>query len=262
MNALDFRARKRNGPPISMTTCYDYGSARILAETAIDAVLVGDSVAMVAHGYPSTVHATTDMMAVHTAAVARGAGDKFVIGDLPFLSYRKGLREAMETVDRIMKAGAQAVKLEGLHGHVDVIGHIVASGIPVMGHLGMTPQSLHSFGGFRVQGRAPDAARRIAEDAERLQDLGCFSLVLECVPVDLASLVTRSLEIPTIGIGAGPDVDGQVLVLQDLLGMTPDFRARFVRTYLDGATRIREAVDRFDAQVKEGSYPSASESYS
>lgn len=257
----DFARFRAEGNPISMATCYDAWSARIIAESPVDAVLVGDSVAMVMHGYPDTVHATTEMMAQHTAAVRRGIGDKFVVTDIPFPEHRKGIAAAMECVDRLMKAGANAVKIEGAQGHLDVIRHIVESGVPVMGHLGLTPQSVHQLGGYRVQGREEHAARQIELDAMALQEAGVFSIVLECVPAELAARITESLSLPTIGIGSGVQCSGQILVLQDLLGLNLGFRPKFLRTYADGAEVFKAALARYDADVKAARYPSKEESF-
>lgn len=261
MNALEFRRRKAKGDKISVTTCYDYSSARILRETAIDAILVGDSAAMVMHGHESTLPATVELMALHTRAVVRGAPQKFVISDLPFLSFRKGVAPAMDAVQTLMQAGAGAVKLEGIDGHEDVIERIVGSGVPVMGHLGLTPQSVNALGGFRVQGCGAEAASELVEQAARLEAAGCFGIVLECVPVDTARQITEAVTIPTIGIGAGPHCDGQVLVLHDLLGFNRDFRPRFVRTFADGFEMVRQAVDAFDRETKDGGFPREDESY-
>jgi 3-methyl-2-oxobutanoate hydroxymethyltransferase len=260
-SVLDFAAAKAAGRKISMVTCYDSSLARVLEASAIDCILVGDSAAMVVHGHSDTLAATVEMMALHTAAVRRGAPSRFLIADLPFLSFRKGVPAALDAVAAMMRAGAQAVKLEGVAGHEDVIAAIAGSGVPVMGHLGLTPQSVNSLAGYRVQGRSEDAAARIVEDAKRLEALGCFSIVLECVPSALGARITKAVGIPTIGVGAGIHCDGQVLVLQDLLGLTGGHRPKFVRTYLDGATAVREAIDRFDSDVKQGSFPAAAESY-
>lgn len=257
----DFARFRAEGNPISMVTCYDAWSARIIAESPIDAVLVGDSVAMVMHGYPDTVHADTAMMSTHTAAVRRGLGDKFLITDIPFPEHRKGIPAAMAAVDRIMKAGANAVKIEGAQGHLDVIGHIVESGVPVMGHLGLTPQSVHQLGGYRVQGREEAAARQMELDALALQEAGVFAIVLECVPAGLAERITEKLSIPTIGIGSGVQCGGQVLVLQDVLGLNLGFRPKFLRTYAEGSVDFGEALTRFDADVKASQYPSTEESF-
>jgi 3-methyl-2-oxobutanoate hydroxymethyltransferase len=261
MNVLDFAARKRAGTRLSMVTCYDYVSACVLDTTPIDCLLVGDSVAMVMHGHPSTVHADVEMMALHTRAVSRGAPNKFIVADLPFLAVRKGLIPTMDAVQQLMQSGAHAVKIEGAVGQLDVMAHIVESGVPVMGHLGLTPQSVHTFGGHRVQGRDRAGATRIIDDARHVTEAGCFALVLECVPGPLAAQITRQVAIPTIGIGAGAGTDGQVLVLHDLLGLQAQFKPRFVRHYTNGFATMADAVSRFHADVTDGSYPSCSESY-
>ncbi|HXI89635.1 MAG TPA: 3-methyl-2-oxobutanoate hydroxymethyltransferase [Blastocatellia bacterium] len=262
MNVLDFQKMKDEGRKISMVTCYDYSSARVVAESTVDCILVGDSVAMTMHGHPTTLSATTAMMALHTAAVARGAPSKFIVADLPFLSYRKGLKDAMDSVQELMTAGAHAVKLEGVRGHAEIVRHIVDSGVPVMGHLGLTPQSVNLLGGMRVQARTDAAVDLLASQAGELEQAGCFSLVLECVPCEVARRVTELLTIPTIGIGAGPNVSGQVLVYQDLLGLNPGFRPKFLRTYANAFEVIQEALDTYDRDVKGGDFPSERESYS
>jgi 3-methyl-2-oxobutanoate hydroxymethyltransferase len=261
MNVLDFRKMKTEKRKISMVTCYDYWSAQIIARTDIDCILVGDSLAMVMHGYPSTLHATVEMMELHTRAVARGAPDKFIVTDMPFPTFRRGIPAALDCVDRLMKAGAHAIKLEGVEGHEDVVRAIVGSGVPVMGHLGLTPQSIHQFGGFRVQGREPQAVINLKRDAKTLQELGAFSVVLECVPSNVATDISQDLSIPTIGIGAGKQTDGQVLVLQDLLGMNPSFKPKFVRHFLNGEEIVRSALKAYHSGVSDGSFPTESESY-
>ena len=261
MNVLDFQKMKDEGRKISMVTCYDYSSARAVAESSVDCILVGDSLAMTMHGHPNTLSATTAMMALHTAAVARGAPSKFIVADLPFLSYRKGLKEAMDSVHELMSAGAHAVKLEGVRGHAEIVRHIVDSGVPVMGHLGLTPQSVNLLGGMRVQARTDPEVDLLASQARELEEAGCFSLVLECVPSEAARKVTDLLKIPTIGIGAGPRVSGQVLVYQDLLGLNPGFKPRFLRTYANAFEVILDALDAYDRDVKGGKFPSESESY-
>ena len=261
MNILDFQARKRDSQKISMVTCYDYTSATILNQTDVDTLLVGDSLAMVMHGHDSTVHADIDMMALHTAAVCRGAPDKFVVADMPFLSVRSGDSAAMRDVAKLMRAGANAVKIEGEAGQTDLMAHIVESGVPVMGHLGLTPQSVEAFGGHKVQGRTEGQAAAILESARRLEAAGCFALVLECVPSVLAQSITRELTIPTIGIGAGPQTDGQVLVYQDMLGMTHGFKPKFLRHFADGHTLVTDAVNRFHSETAEGTFPTKAESY-
>lgn len=262
MNVLDFRQRKLAGQKVSMVTCYDYTMARILNQTSVDCLLVGDSLAMVMHGHSSTLPATPELMALHIQAVARGAPEKFIVGDMPFLAHRKGLKKAMDAVQTLMAAGAHAIKIEGVEGHADLIKHIVESGVPVMGHLGLTPQSIHQFGGFKVQGRKDGAVEWLTQQARTLEKSGCFATVLECVPTAVAARVTQSVGIPTIGIGAGPMTDGQVLVLQDLLGLNTQFKPRFVRTFMNGAELVQQALNQYDQQVKSAKFPSEMESYS
>ena len=257
-----FRAKKNRGEKISMVTCYDFWTAQILNSTSIDSLLVGDSLAMVMHGFDSTVHADIELMALHTKAVRKGAPNKFLIGDMPFLALRKGLAPAMEAVQVLMQAGCNAIKLEGEAGQAELIKHIVESGVPVMGHLGLTPQSVNSFGGHKVQGRGKIEEEKIIESATLLAGAGCFSLVLECIPATLAAKITRAIEIPTIGIGAGSETDGQVLVLQDMLGMNPDFKPKFLRHYAQGHSLVTEAVNKFHEETSLGCFPSKSESYS
>ncbi|MBE2216421.1 MAG: 3-methyl-2-oxobutanoate hydroxymethyltransferase [Opitutaceae bacterium] len=256
---LDFARARREATPIAMVTSYDAWSARLAAAADVDCLLVGDSVAMVVHGFPDTLHATLEMMAAHTAAVRRGAPESFVVADMPFLSHRRGTAAAVEAAGALMRAGASAVKIEGLAGHEDVVAHLVGSGIPVMGHLGLTPQSVHQLGGYRVQGRSSEAAQRILEDARRLEQLGAFALVLECVPEQLAADITAALAIPTIGIGSGVRTSGQVLVMHDLLGLQADFRPRFARRYLEGHELVREAFARFVADVRAARFPAREE---
>ena len=245
-----------------MVTCYDYTFARLLSKTAVDGILVGDSAAMVMHGHDSTLSASVELIRLHTEAVARGATNKFVVADMPFLSYRKGLVAALGSAQGLMTAGAHAVKIEGVDGHEDVIRRLVQSGIPVMGHLGLQPQSVHAYGGFRVQGRSDESARDICSKAASLEQLGAFAIVLECIPASLAAEITKTLRIPTIGIGAGVGCDGQILVLQDLLGMNIDFQPKFARPFLDGAGNVLNAVTHFDQAVKAGTFPASEESYS
>jgi 3-methyl-2-oxobutanoate hydroxymethyltransferase len=245
-----------------MLTCYDFTFAHLLARSPVDAILVGDSAAMVMHGHDSTLPASTELMCLHTAAVARGAGDKFIVADMPFLSFRRGWNVASEVAQALLNAGAQAVKLEGVDGHEDVVERLVQSGVPVMGHLGLQPQSIHACGGYRVQGRDEDGALAITRQALELERLGAFAVVLECVPATLAAALTAQLRIPTIGIGAGPGCDGQILVLQDLLGLNPDFQPKFVRRYFDGAGGVLDALAEYDRDVKAGAFPRAGESYS
>lgn len=261
MKIHDFTQKKQNKQKISMVTCYDYSFARILADSEVDCLLVGDSAANVMHGHPTTLSASVNLMALHTAAVARGASNKFIVGDLPFLSYRKDLGSNMTAMGKIMKAGANAVKLEGAKGNLELVRHAVDSGVPIMGHLGLTPQSIHQLGGFKVQGRGKKEHDEIYEEALALEKAGCFSLVLECVPSVLAKEISTDLKIPTIGIGAGVDCDGQVLVLQDMLGMNKEFRPKFLRTYLNGFDVMKEAFNQYHRDVTTEAFPSEKESY-
>jgi 3-methyl-2-oxobutanoate hydroxymethyltransferase len=254
---LDFARAKRGS--IVMLTAYDALIARLVAESEADAILVGDSVAMVVHGYPSTVHATVEMMATHVAAVRRGAPEMVVVADMPFLSVRRGLAAAVDAAGVLMQAGATAVKVEGVTGHEEVISHLVGSGIPVMGHLGLTPQSVHQFGGYRLQGRSSADAERVRSEAAAVEELGAFALVLECVPELLATSITDERSIPTIGIGAGAGTAGQVLVISDLLGLDPKFQPRFARRYLEGHALIGEAINQFARDVRGAEFPAREE---
>ncbi len=256
----DFKKSYEDGRKISVVTCYDFWSAKIIAETGIDAVLVGDSAAMVMHGFETTVNAEIEMMTYHVAAVKRGLQNKFLIADLPFLVHRKGKKVLMDCVDKFMKAGAQAVKIEGAGDNIKLINYVVKSGVPVMGHLGLTPQSVHQFGGFKLQGNN-GTAERIIDDAKSLESAGCFSIVLEMIPSELAKEITGSISIPTIGIGAGIHTSGQVLVLQDVLGMSKDFQPKFLRKYLDGFNLIKDSLNKYNSDVKNKNYPSKGESY-
>lgn len=256
----EFQKMKEEKNKISLITCYDYWSARIIDESYIDAVLVGDSAAMVMHGFESTVYAEVEMMCYHIAAVKRGLKNKFLIGDLPFLSNRKDHNYLMDTADRFMKSGSQAVKLEGADGNLEMIEHLVKSGVPVMGHLGLMPQSVNKIGGYKIQGNEEGSSKIIFEDAVRLQQAGCFAVVLEMVPSVLAEKITSELKIPTIGIGAGPDTDGQVLVLQDLLGLNRDFNPKFVRKYINGYEEILGALNGYCSDVRRKDFPNGKES--
>ncbi|QHG92495.1 3-methyl-2-oxobutanoate hydroxymethyltransferase [Coxiella endosymbiont of Amblyomma sculptum] len=254
MNTNDFQCMKENNKKISMVTCYDYWSACIIAKSQVDCVLVGDSLAMVMYGYSTTIPTTVDMVAQHIRAVAMGIPNKFIVGDMPFCSYRKNLSFSMESAEKLMRSGANAIKLEGADGNLELIRHIVKSGIPVMGHLGLTPQSVHTIGGFKVQGKDPETADELKQDSKSLEDAGCFALVLECIPHLLAKEVTYSIAIPTIGIGAGPYTSGQILVLQDLLGMNT-FRPKFLKKFLNGFELVQKALDDFDQEVKASNFP-------
>lgn len=260
-NITEFQKYKNENKLISVITCYDYWSAKIINETDIDAVLVGDSAAMVMHGFDTTVNANMQMMVYHIEAVKRGVKNKLIIGDMPFLSYRKSLIETMNNVEQYMKAGSDAVKIEGANGHLEYIKHIVDSGVPVMGHLGLTPQSIHQLGGYKVQAKNKTAADKLKIYAKQLEDAGCFSIVLELIPADLGKEVTESLSIPTIGIGAGKYTSGQVLVLQDMLGMNKEFNPKFLRKYINGFDLLKGALNNFNEDVKNKNFPNEEESF-
>lgn len=256
MKLDDFKNKKNTRSKISMITCYDYPSACTIAESAIDCVLVGDSVAMTVHGHQSTIMATMEMMILHTAAVARGLKKQFLIADLPFLCHRSSQNETINNVRELLRAGAQAIKIEG--GDTDVcqtIAHLVASGIPIMGHIGLTPQSVLQIGGYKVQGRGAKQAHSLQEQALALQAAGCFAIVLECVPSQLSELITKALNVPTIGIGAGPHTDGQVLVWHDLLGLQPSLSFRFVKRFAEGQHVLLDAINHYAHEVREASFP-------
>jgi len=248
--------KKQRGEPITMLTAYDYPTALAVDKASIDAILVGDSLGMVVLGYENTLPVTMDDMLHHCRAAARGANYALLIGDLPFMSYQVSAEQAVRNAGRFLQeAGMDAVKLEGGRERLDAIRAIVAAGIPVQGHLGLTPQSVHQLGGFRAQGRTATAARRLLEDAMMLQEAGCFSLVIESVPARLAALVSQRLEIPTIGIGAGAGCDGQVLVTHDLLGLFDRFTPRFVKQYADLHGVIARALDAYRAEVEAQQFP-------
>jgi 3-methyl-2-oxobutanoate hydroxymethyltransferase len=258
----DLKKRKIEKKKISMVTCYDYTSAKIIDGTDIDCILVGDSGSMVMHGASSTVHATVEEMRYMIEGAARGLkSNKFIIGDMPFLSNRRGLEFAMDTVDKFMKAGANMIKLEGVEGNQELIKHIIGSGVPVMGHIGLTPQSVNALGGYFVQGKLEKDAEKLLKEAKELSELGCSSLVLECVPSELAKVITETIDIPTIGIGAGPYTDGQVLVLHDLLGMFQDLNPKFVRRYMDGFEIMKSALNDYHMDVVESAFPNVDESF-
>jgi len=253
--------RKGDGAPLVMVTAYDAPTARIAEAAGVDMILVGDSVAMVVLGYEDTLQVTTDDMAHHVGAVARTRPSALVIGDLPWLSYHVSRDDTVRNAATLVRAGASAVKLEGGRKRLDAVRAILDAEIPVMGHLGLTPQSFHTLGGFRVQGRDLEAARAIVDDAIALAEAGCFAIVLECVPDAVARLVTDSVDVPTIGIGAGRHCDGQVLVMHDLLGLEERVTPKFVRRYAELATDATEAVARWADDVRAGTFPSSEETY-
>jgi 3-methyl-2-oxobutanoate hydroxymethyltransferase len=261
INVNTFKQRKQNGARLSMVTCYDAWSARILNETDVDCLLVGDSLAVVMHGFDSTVHATVEMMELHVAAVARGAPNKFIVADMPFLSCSKGIGVAMDAVQRLMQAGAKAIKIEGASHQLSIIRKIIEAGVPVMGHLGLTPQSINSLGGHKVQGKDEAGVQKIRADAMALEEVGCFSIVLECVPSTVGKCISNSSDTLIIGIGAGPDTNGQVLVLHDLIGTNPNFSPKFLRRYANVHEVIGASVQKYHGDVVGGSFPALEESY-
>jgi 3-methyl-2-oxobutanoate hydroxymethyltransferase len=257
----DVIARKGSGSPLVMVTAYDAPSARAVDAAGVDVILVGDSVAMVVLGYDDTLHVTIDDLVHHTAAVARTKPQALLVADLPWMSYHVSREETVRNSAQLVRAGASAVKLEGGRKRLDALHAILDAEIPVMGHLGLTPQSVNAFGGFRVQGKTLDAAREIVDDAVALADAGCFAIVLECVPDAVARMVTDSVAVPTIGIGAGRHCDGQVLVYHDIVGFEDRVRPKFVRRYADLQADATRAIERFATDVRAGRFPSSDETY-
>lgn len=253
---------KKNGEKISMLTAYDYTMAGIVDSAGIDVILVGDSASNVMAGYETTVPMTLDHMIYHTSCVVRGVSRALVIADLPFMSYQVTAKEALISAGRMMKeAGAHAVKLEGGKPIAKTVKRIIDAGIPVMGHLGLTPQSIYKFGTYKVRAKDEEEAEQLVEDAKKLEKAGVFSIVLEKIPSSLANRVTSQLSIPTIGIGAGPHCDGQVLVTHDMLGLNKDFSPRFLRRYADLHKEMSNAVAHYINDVKDGDFPNESERY-
>jgi len=254
---------KQKGEKISMLTAYDYATAKIVDEVGIPLILVGDSLGMVVLGYESTIPVTIEEMLHHTKAVVRGARQALVIGDMPFMTYHLSVDDALKNAARfIQEAGAQAIKLEGGVTVAEKVKRIVECGIPVMGHIGLTPQSINQFGGFKIQGKTPEAATKLIKDARALDEAGAFAIVLETVPAPLASLITNEISIPTIGIGAGAGCDGQVQVINDILGSFTDFVPKHAKQYTKLADIIRKAVAEYDNEVKAGSFPTDKQSFS
>ncbi|MCP4705018.1 MAG: 3-methyl-2-oxobutanoate hydroxymethyltransferase [candidate division Zixibacteria bacterium] len=257
-----FIAKKTKGKKIAVLTAYDYYTARYLDRAGVDSLLVGDSVSMVHYGEDSTLPVTMEVMLAHTKAVSDATEFALVIGDMPFMSYQPSLEVAVANAGRFLKEGkAEAVKLEGGIEMTDTVKRIVECGIPVMGHIGLTPQSIHRFGGAKVQGRKEKSIQYLLESAQALEEAGAFSMVLELVQKDTAEQITNSVHIPTIGIGAGVNCDGQVLVINDILGLYEDFKPKFVRQYVNLAPSIEKAAAEFIADVKSGAYPSDDESF-
>jgi 3-methyl-2-oxobutanoate hydroxymethyltransferase len=255
-------AMKREGRKITMMTAYDAAFARLVDRAGIDILLVGDSAGMVVLGHPNTVPVTMDNMIQMAAAVSRGASHPVLVGDMPFGSYQTSTQDALRNAARFLKeAGMDAVKIEGGHETVDTVRALVENGISVMAHVGLTPQRVAMFGGFKTQARSARAARRLIDDSVALEDAGAFSIVLESIPSPVAALVTERLSIPTIGIGAGPDCDGQVLVLHDVLGLYGDFKPKFAKRYADIGAQVEAALRTFDGEVRAGTFPDAEHSF-
>lgn len=251
----EIRARK-GGPPLAMVTAYDFTMARLLDEAGVDLMLVGDSVGMVVQGHPTTLPVTVEEICYHGRAVARGAKRAHVVGDMPFMSFQVSPIQALENAGRMMKDGAfESVKLEGGEEVAEHVRRIIAAGIPVMGHIGLTPQSVHAMGGFKVQGKNEDDAERLIRDARALDDAGAYAIVLEAIPPDLAEEITQSVAVPTIGIGAGPACDGQVLVCYDMLGMYPDLKPRFAKRYAEIGEQIISATRSYIEEVQTRAFP-------
>jgi 3-methyl-2-oxobutanoate hydroxymethyltransferase len=252
-----FQKAKQEGKKISMLTAYDYSTAKLIDEAGVDSILVGDSLGMVCLGYEDTLSVTMEDMIHHTKAVKRGAKNALVVADMPFMSYQTNVYDAVVNAGRLVKeGGAAAVKLEGGLEVCEQIKAIVTASIPVCAHLGLTPQSVNAFGGFKVQGKEEAAAKRILEEALAVEEAGAFAVVLECVPEKLAALITEKLHIPTIGIGAGAGCDGQVLVYQDMLGLFSDFTPKFVKVFDELGSKMRAAFKAYDEEVKNGAFPS------
>lgn len=257
----DFFRKKANNQKIAMITCYDYTSASIVDKTNVDVVLVGDSGIMTMYGAPNTIYASIDHLVFYTEAVANGINNKFIISDLPFLGCRKSKTITLNNIERLIKAGAHAIKIEGATGNLEIIQHIVESGIPIMGHLGLTPQHFHQLGGFKVQAKNNDSAETLFQHAKQMEEAGCFSIVLECIPENVAERITEALQIPTIGIGAGAKTDGQVLVFQDLLGLQNEFHPKFLKQYLNGEELFKDSINHYVEDVQLKRFPTKAHCY-
>lgn len=259
---MTLREKKRRREKITMVTAYDYPSARLVEEAGLDVILVGDSLGMTVLGYETTLPVTMEEMIYHTKAVVRGAPNTFVVGDMPFLSYHRSLEETITNAGRFLQeGGAQAVKLEGGREQCHKVRALVEIGIPVLGHIGLTPQAVHQLGGFKVQGKEAKQAQKLIEDAQALEEAGAFAIVLECVPAPLAALITETVAIPTIGIGAGAGCDGQVLVWHDLLGLTMRPLPRFVKQYADLRSQIVKALEEYKNDVETARFPAEQHSF-
>jgi 3-methyl-2-oxobutanoate hydroxymethyltransferase len=263
MRITDFAHKKAIGEKITMLTCYDYPSAKLVAETPLDCVLVGDSLAMVVHGHESTITATMDMMVLHTKAVARGLGSQLLVSDLPFLCHRVSREDTVNNVKRLLEAGAKAIKIEGGDADTcDTISYLVTAGVPIIGHIGLTPQSILALGSYKIQGKTEAQAAKILEQARHLEKAGCTALVLECIPEPLAKTITEALTIPTIGIGASSATDGQVLVWHDMLGLQSDYLPKFVKQFAQATDMMLEAIHQYVHQVKSTQFPALEHSWS
>jgi len=262
MTIHDFKRKKEQHTKITMLTCYDYPSARMIAESPIDCVLVGDSVAMAVHGHASTIMATMDMMVLHTEAVVRGIGPQFIISDLPFLCHRVSDVDTVQNVRKLLQAGAHAIKIEGADPHAcQTIATLVTNGIPIMGHIGLTPQSVHQLGGYKIQGKEEEQAQQLLQQAQALEAAGCFAVVIECVPKHVAGTITKALKIPTIGIGASVETDGQVLVWHDMLGLQTEFKPRFLKQFANGKDVLMAGIHKYADQVQHAQFPTPEHAY-
>jgi 3-methyl-2-oxobutanoate hydroxymethyltransferase len=262
VTAPEVRARKGTGPSLAMVTAYDFTMARLVDEAGVDLILVGDSLGMVVQGLPNTLPVTLDEITYHSRAVARAAARAHVVGDMPFMSYQVSPSQAVESVGKLVKDGAcESVKLEGGEDFAEHVWRIVRAGVPVMGHVGLMPQSVHALGGFKVQGRGDAAANKIIADAKAIEEAGAYAIVLEAIPPDVAAEVTRSVGVPTIGIGAGPMCDGQVLVCTDLLGMSRGHSPKFAKRYAELGDAIVAATRRYVDEVRTGEFPGVNQSY-
>jgi len=258
----DIRERKQKGEKITMLTCYDYSTAKLLEEAGIDFILVGDSLGTVVLGYDTTLPVTMDVMIHHAKAVVRGTSKALVVGDMPFMTYHTSTEDCLRNAARFLQeAGCQAIKLEGGVTVADKVKRCIECGIPVMGHIGLTPQSVNAFGGHKLQGKTKEAAARLVQDAIALDQAGAFAIVLETIPAALGTLITQKVNCPTIGIGAGPGCDGQVQVINDMLGSFTDFVPRHAKQYAHLATIIKDAASQYDKEVKSGAFPTAKNSF-
>ena len=259
---LTFQKAKENGEKLTMLTAYDYSMAKIIDESGVNGILIGDSLGMVVKGDEDTLGVTVDDIIYHTRAVKKGAKNALIVSDMPFLSYHVSVEQAVMNAGRLIKeGGANAVKLEGGSEFVPQIKAIVNAKIPVMGHLGLTPQSINAFGGFRVQGKSEEAAKKLIDDAKALEEAGVFAITLEGIPARVAELITKAVSVPTIGIGAGKECDGQILVYQDMLGMFSDFVPKFVKQYANIGSVMKEAIGSYVQEVKDGSFPEEKHTY-